>query len=96
MHKQGHEETPDNAMKFWPMNVEDIKHSDGLICYAEGEDRLRGALVEVGVALAHDIPVVVVGEHFSYGTWQYHPDVLHSKTLDHAIDVLKFRIGKCQ
>jgi nucleoside 2-deoxyribosyltransferase len=89
MHKQGHEETPENAAKFWPMNVADIKASDGLIAYAEKDDRLRGALVEVGIALNSNIFVFVIGKHFSYGTWQYHPNVIPANSIPEAIDTLK-------
>jgi nucleoside 2-deoxyribosyltransferase len=70
----GTEDTNDNASKFWQEDVEDIKTSDYLIIYAVSRDEhLRGALVEAGIALGEGIPVIVVGEHKDYGTWQYHP-----------------------
>jgi nucleoside 2-deoxyribosyltransferase len=68
------EDTIDNAGKFWQEDVEDIKSSDYLIIYAIlPEEHLRGALVEAGVAIGEGIPVLIVGEHADYGTWQYHP-----------------------
>jgi hypothetical protein len=58
---------------FWSNDFSDIDDSDCVIVYAEGDDQLRGALVEVGYALAKGIPVYVIGEHECYGTWIGHP-----------------------
>lgn len=80
---------PEDAPEFWLQDEQDVRDSDVVIVYAEGDDHLRGALVEAGIALACGIPVFVVGEHKDYGTWQYHPGVYKMPDLDSAIDGLR-------
>ena len=57
----------------WLHDVDDVSTSDLLILYADNTEHLRGALVEVGVALAKNKPVIIIGNHPDYGTWQFHP-----------------------
>jgi nucleoside 2-deoxyribosyltransferase len=73
------------AEHFWQQDEQDVRDADVLICYAEGDDVLRGALVEVGMAISNAVPVIVVGKHKSYGTWQYHPSVMIATDLDEAL-----------
>ena len=68
-------DTEEYARNFWEADFLDIKSCDALVVYGEEGDHLRGALVEVGFALAHNKPVYVVDEHDDYGTWQYHDGV---------------------
>lgn len=82
------EGSPAHGQIFWEHDVQDIENSDVLLCYAEGFDVLRGALVEVGIALALSRHVIVVGESDSYGTWQYHKNVLRVKDLPAARNLL--------
>jgi len=79
--------TPDHqvfASVFWEHDLEDVMRSDAVMVYSEPEDKLRGALVEAGMALACGRRVVVVGEHPDYSTWQFHPLVSRVPDLDHA------------
>lgn len=69
------------AARCWIEDIEDIQHSDYLMLYAEPEEHLRGALVEAGAAIASGIPVILIGEHPDYGTWQWHPDCIHVANL---------------
>ena len=71
----GTADTPENAVSFWCEDEEDVATADAVLVFAEQGEHLRGALVEAGIAIANNIPVVVVGEHPDYGTWQYHPGV---------------------
>jgi hypothetical protein len=67
---------------LWHRIEDEIRNSDGLILYAEREDfPLKGALVEVGIALGMRKPVAVVlaGPPFletrtlrPVGSWLYH------------------------
>lgn len=82
-------DSPEYARHFWQHDIADILRSDFLVLYGEPEDRLRGALVEAGVALASGIPVIVVGEHTDYGTWQYHPAVVRVINLNQALSYIK-------
>lgn len=72
------------AQRFWQIDVNEVKESDAVLLYAEEKDHLRGALVEVGVALGQNIPVVVVGTHHDCGTWRWHPGVYQVCNLDDA------------
>ena len=69
---------------FWSVDEEDVRHSDALIVYGELNDNLRGALVEVGMAIALGKLVIVVGECKDFGTWQYHPSVVCANDFYHA------------
>lgn len=75
---------PSYARVFWEHDLEDVSKSDGVLLYAEDSDKLRGGLVEAGMAIALGKFVIVVGKHFDYGTWQYHPLVHRSPNLDAA------------
>lgn len=78
--------TPANAKKFWRGDYLDIQACDFLICYADGDDKLRGALVEAGMAIGMGKTVIVIGIHDDYGTWQYHEQVLRFSTILEALD----------
>ena len=78
-------ETPYNSSIFWPENIEDIKNSDCVVCYADQVDVLGGALIECGVALAKGIPICLVGENEAYRSWTHHPLVTKLSSIDSAI-----------
>ena len=71
------------SARCWIEDIEDIKTSDFLMLYGESNEHLRGALVEAGVALCEGVPVVCIGKHPDYGTWQEHPLVLHMDSIEH-------------
>lgn len=76
--------TPEDMHIFWLVDEEDVKQADALILYGRPEDKLRGALVEAGIAIAMGKLVIVVGESPDYGTWQYHPMVTRAASFEHA------------
>lgn len=76
--------TPSDYRVCWMMDVDDVRQSSGLIAYAEEGDVLRGALVEVGIALERNLPVFIIGDNPSFGTWQHHPLVIRATDLNHA------------
>lgn len=76
-----------NSKVFWQKNVSEIQDANVVLVFADTGDVLRGALVEVGVALATEIPIVCVGDHTSYGTWRHHPLVYN---VDRLADVIPF------
>lgn len=85
----GTPDTPEHAAEFWLQDEQDVKHADVVLVFADGDDHLRGALVEAGMAIAYGVPVIVIGKHPDYGTWQHHPGVRRVASLDLAIDVLR-------
>lgn len=74
---------------FWEHDFQDIQRASVVLCYAEPEDILRGALVEAGMALGQGKLVITVGTNESFGTWQYHSRVLRVKDLSSARTLLR-------
>lgn len=85
----GTPDTAEHAAKFWLEDQEDVACADVVLVWAEEGEYLRGALVEAGMALAAGVPVVVVGEHPDYGTWQHHPNVVRATDIDDAHEILR-------
>lgn len=77
----GTPDAPGEAEEFWRQDIQDVMSADAVMVYSEENEPLRGALVEAGVALACGIPVYVIGDSISYGTWQYHTGVTRVKSL---------------
>lgn len=79
---------PSALGKAWEKNLAEIRTCDMLLAYWERSDKpLRGALVEVGVALSIDKPVIVCGDDIGmgeapWGTWHHHPKVVIARFLD--------------
>lgn len=72
------------AKVFWEHDLEDIQACDVVLLFGEKSEKLRGGLVEAGMALALGKHVIVVGDSPDYSTWQYHPLVSRCKNLDEA------------
>lgn len=72
------------ASHFWRHDFADVQRSDLVLVYGVEGEKLRGALVEAGIALGMGKRVMVVGKHPDYGSWQYHPNVLRKVSLDNA------------
>jgi hypothetical protein len=88
--------------ELWARIEFEIQSSDGLILYAEPDDfPLKGALVEVGMALATEIPIVVVapGVHIEprtyrpFGSWANHARVTFANSVVEAERVIARSIG---
>lgn len=64
---------------LWSMCIEDVLRCDVVIVYALSGEVLKGALVEVGAALALNKRVILTGQKESYtdnGTWINHPGIV--------------------
>ena len=73
---------PVYAKVFWQHDLEDVTAADVVLVYAEPEHKLKGALVEAGMAIAQGKCVIVVGDHPDYSTWRYHPLVYIAPDLE--------------
>lgn len=82
------EPTAANAQKFWDTDLLDIVSADYLIVYALEGENLRGALVEVGMAIGLGKTVICIGDSDEYGTWRYHKQVLNYETLEQALEFI--------
>lgn len=72
----------DDMGELWTRIAEEVMSAAGLVLYVEsGDFPLKGALVEVGMAIAAGVPVVVVAPGVSIepkscrpiGSWMRHP-----------------------
>lgn len=90
---QEDEAQPVDFSIFWLVDEEDVSNSDCVIVYGEADDKLNGALVEAGIAIAHKILVIVVGDSPSFGSWWHHPGVLRAGSLEQAKRLILNRFG---
>ena len=81
--------------ELWSRIWSEISRSERLVLYAESDDfPLKGALVEVGIALGQGIPVHVVLPGVNLygrtarpiGSWIYHPLVITFPNIEAAMD----------
>lgn len=79
---------------LWERIEAEIAGSERLVLYVESEDfPLKGALIEVGIAIAHRIPIRIVApgvvlDPISFrpiGSWVRHPLVTFADTMDEAL-----------
>lgn len=87
---------PAHASIFWQQDCEDVARSNVVLVYGGHDDDklLRGALVEAGMGIALGKTIIVVGDHPSYSTWQYHARVLRVRTLNDAGSLLQLMYGE--
>lgn len=82
---------------LWTRIAREVTSADGLILYAQRDDfPLKGALIEVGMALAAKVPVIAVlpGVELEprsmrpVGSWLAHPGVRICPTLGEAREAI--------
>ena len=95
--EDGPGETADFA-ELWPRIQREVQSSAGLICYLEPDDfPVKGVLIEIGMALASGIPVVIVAPNVQLdgrafrpiGSWIKHPLASFADTVTEALAALK-------
>lgn len=99
IHEDGTDDADGRFDQLWETIVGDVDEADGLILYVEsGDFPLRGALVEVGLAISKDIPVaivtpdIVVDERGNpFGTWVHHPLVSLHPSIHYAAQEMMVR-----
>ena len=69
---------------LWEKYIKEASSAKALIAYLEPGEIMKGALVEIGAALAHNVPVFLVGEFD--GSWQVHPLCKKCGTIKEAIE----------
>lgn len=77
---------------LWYRCVNEACFADVLIAYRAKDDEVKGTLVEIGAALAHDVPVFLVGDwpedKFSF---QHHPHVFIGHSMDQIAEMLGYQ-----
>lgn len=80
-HEKLDEHDRDACYVNWQHNRIQLIHSaDLIIAYAERDDPLNGTLVEIGIAVARELPIHLAGG-FNWGTWRHFPFVKVYPTL---------------
>lgn len=86
---------------LWIRIEAEIARSERLIFYAEPDDfPFKGALVEVGMAIAHKIPIRIVTPGVAVhpvsfrpiGSWVKHPLVTFARTISEALQGATFNM----
>lgn len=72
---------------LWRRCVDEASSSDAVLLYVEPGEQLKGALVEVGAALACGVPVYVVGD--VQASWKKHPLVTVCDSVEHALSLMR-------
>lgn len=62
-------------------DIEGVRNADAVIAIFIEERHQRGALIEIGAALALGKPVMIVGEHEASSTLLQHPLITRFKTI---------------
>jgi len=82
-------------VQLWTHCIEDVINADVLVLYCGQGDVLKGAILELGAALAMSKPCFICGDRESVlnnGTWLHHPGIFDMTGL--AIDyVMGFAAG---
>lgn len=98
IYEDGEDQT-ESFSELWERILQEIKASDRLVIYIGRNDfPLKGAYVEVGMALALNLPVFLflesgIRESLEYpslrplGSWAMHPNVKWCDTLEEAMGV---------
>ena len=68
--------------KHWKQDIAEIKDSDFVLLWGR-DDRLKGALVEAGAALAFGLKVITIGLPDQH-SWSHHPQVIRCYSLVQA------------
>lgn len=76
---------------LWRRCVSETRKARALIVYAEDGDELKGALIEVGAALASNTPVFMVGNIEAMKTARNHPLVRQCGYLEQAFELAATR-----
>lgn len=86
IHESGPGETSDIS-DLWMRCIREASEADVLIAYHRPGDVWKGALVEIGAALAHGRPIYVVGD--PPGSWVNHPNVTRAPDVASALEAIE-------
>lgn len=75
-----------NLESVWKDCIHEVCLSNRLVAYREPGEVLKGAFIEIGAALAFDIPVVLLGD-FDDFTFTHHPLVSRASSIDEAFNL---------
>jgi hypothetical protein len=74
-----------DCIDLWQRCLNESASADVLILYREPGEQLKGALVELGAALAAGRAIITVGDFEGAGSWPALPQIRHAKSMDAAM-----------
>lgn len=80
----------------WLRCVQEATRADVLIAYRESEEVLKGALVELGVALGRNKRVFLVGFDEPNFSFKNHPLVTSCRDMEHALTLAGKHSHSCK
>lgn len=83
--------THEQQLLHWHQDVQDVRRSDWLIAYKEKGDQLSGTLVECGLAIAYNIPIITVGFDLYKDSWTILPSVREADSIYSALCIITGR-----
>jgi len=75
-------------------NCDDIIRSSFVVIYAEPDDDLKTSLVEIGIAMAHDKRIYVVGVNPGFDPWDKMENCVRVPTIDKAIECIRAEVSR--
>ena len=76
--------------KFWNNVLLEIAQCRAVVLYLQSPHTLKGGMIELGAALANNIPIFAVGvKNFSYCQ---HPNIEHCESVEHAMKLAKMTV----
>ncbi len=88
----------DDFRELWHECQQDVKDADVILVYAEDDERLKGALVEIGMAIAFGVRVIIVTTVEDpitlLGTWLWNNGVMRVRTMEEAMKQLYLMTDK--
>lgn len=90
--------TPLRFAGEWIENYREVTAAKAVLCFADPRDNLRGALIEIGIAMGQHKPIIICGtqDHPSWGSWQYHPLVSYAAELSRARHIIEVWMGRTE
>lgn len=86
IHEARDKESP-SLPDLWVRCVGEARSAHAVLLYVEPGEVLKGALVEVGAALAYNVPVFIVGE--PDGSWVQHPCCYRCDSIENALEQIR-------
>lgn len=77
-----------DLLDLWKRCIREAAWSTALVAYREPDEIFKGGFIEIGAALAHGVPVFVVGFERSF-TFLNHPNVMACDTIGQAFEMAR-------
>lgn len=82
----------DACARLWLKCMDDVRRSDMLICVANHDETLSGALAEIGAALVLGKRVWIVGDNPAFKTLTYHPLITRVRTFEEILSAMSLEL----